>query len=99
VTDSRPTGLAELDGLLTEIESHALTTFGSGYVGLYLEVTSKRAALLWAEQVVDPRWLPLLEQVRLDRARGWGPAEPPRPGSLESALEFVAECQELAASR
>jgi hypothetical protein len=54
------------------------------------EVTSKRAALLWAEDTLDPRWRPLLEQVRLDRERGWDPADPPRPGSLEAAYDLVA---------
>jgi hypothetical protein len=61
-------------------------------------VTSKRAALEWAMEL-DPRWVPLLTQVRDDRARGWDPEEPPRPGSLEAAYAFAAWCREWASAR
>jgi predicted nucleotidyltransferase len=59
------------------------------------EVTSKRRALEWAMAALEPRWRPLLEQVRDDRALSWN--DPPRPGSLEAAFAFVARCQEWAA--
>jgi hypothetical protein len=53
-------------------------------------VTSKRGALEWAMDHLDPSWRPLLTQVRDDRALGWDPETPPRPGSLEAALAFAA---------
>lgn len=63
------------------------------------KVTSKRAALLWGEDHLDPRWRPLLQQVREDRVRDWDPADPPRPGSLEQAYAFGRWCQEWAQTR
>jgi predicted nucleotidyltransferase len=63
------------------------------------EVTSKRMALEWARLALDPRWEPLLVQVHDDRARGWDPLDPPRPGSLDAALEFATWCQEWAGGR
>jgi len=63
------------------------------------EVTSKRAALEWAMAELDPRWRPLLTQVRDDRTHGWDPDEPPRPGSLEEAYRFASWCEEWAAGR
>ncbi|HET8660619.1 MAG TPA: aminoglycoside adenylyltransferase domain-containing protein [Micromonosporaceae bacterium] len=43
-------------------------------------VASKRGALEWARDNLDPRWRPMLTQVIQDRALGWDPADPPRPG-------------------
>jgi hypothetical protein len=63
------------------------------------EVTSKRGALEWAMAELSARWRPLLVQVRVDRARGWNPDEPPRPGSLDAAYAFAAWCDEWAAGR
>jgi Domain of unknown function (DUF4111) len=54
------------------------------------EVASKRGALEWAREHLDPRWRPLLTQVIEDRALGWNPEEPPRPGSLPATYEFAA---------
>jgi hypothetical protein len=54
------------------------------------EVASKRGALQWAMNNLDPRWRPLLTQVIQDRALGWDPADPPPPGSLEQTHEFAA---------
>lgn len=54
------------------------------------EVASKRQALLWARDRVDERWQPLLDQVLTDRALGFDPGTPPRPGSLEEAHRFAA---------
>jgi hypothetical protein len=53
-------------------------------------VASKRDALRWGLDNLDPRWRPLLTQVMADRALGWDPAEPPRPGSVEMMYEFAA---------
>lgn len=44
------------------------------------EVTSKPSALEWALRTLQPRWRPLLGQVRDERALGWDPGLPPRPG-------------------
>jgi hypothetical protein len=60
------------------------------------EVVSKRGALEWAQVNLDPKWRPLLTQVMQDRIRGWDPTEPPRPGSLEAALEFAAYAESFA---
>ena len=51
------------------------------------EVASKAGALEWAQRRLDPRWRPLLAQVRDDRARGFDQA--PRPGSATAARAFV----------
>jgi hypothetical protein len=54
------------------------------------EVKSKRAALEWALDELDPKWRPLLTQVLEDRQLGWDPDEKPRPGSLPATFEFAA---------
>ena len=66
------------------------------YTLLTAEVTSKRGALQWAQATFDPRWRPLLTQVLEDRARGWDPADPPRPGSFEETTNFAAYAESLA---
>lgn len=60
------------------------------------EVASKQGALEWAGSNLDPAWRPLLTQVAQDRALGWDPADPPRPGSLEAAYEFAAYAESFA---
>jgi hypothetical protein len=60
------------------------------------EVASKRHALDWARRHLDPRWGRLLTQVSRDRALGWNPADPPRPGSLEETHEFAAYAESFA---
>jgi hypothetical protein len=60
------------------------------YTLVTAEVTSKRGAMDWALEHLDPRWRPLLKQCIEDRVLGWDPADPPRPGSLEVAFEFAA---------
>jgi hypothetical protein len=60
------------------------------------EITSKIRALDWAAERFGDRWRPLLAQVRDDRARGWNPDDPPRPGSLRAAFDFAAVCRESA---
>lgn len=59
-------------------------------------VTSKRAALLWATDNLDPAWSRLIEQVLDDRALGWDPDQAPRPGSLELTRAFADYAQDLA---
>jgi hypothetical protein len=53
------------------------------------EVASKTGALEWAGRRLDPRWRPLLAQVRDDRPIGFVPGELPRPGSAAAARAFV----------
>jgi hypothetical protein len=53
------------------------------------EVASKAGALEWAQRRLDPRWRPLLAQVRDDRPLGIDPDRPPRPGSSTAARAFV----------
>lgn len=59
-------------------------------------ISSKRAALLWARETLDPRWAPLLSQVLEDRPLPWD--DPPRPGSVAATLEFGRYAEELAAA-
>ena len=56
-------------------------------------------ALEWAQRTLDPRWRPLLGQVRDDRGRGWDPSERPRPGSAAEARAFAAYAVDWAAQR
>lgn len=53
-------------------------------------VASKYGAVEWALRALEPRWRPLLGQVRDERIRGWEPAQPPRAGEAEAARAFVA---------
>ncbi len=59
-------------------------------------VTSKRGALEWAMDHLDPVWRPLLVQVAEDRPLGWDPAQPPRPGSLAETFRFAAYAEKTA---
>ena len=52
-------------------------------------VTSKRAAMLWARDTLDPSWSGLIQQVIDDRSLSWAPDEPPRTGSVEKTLAFA----------
>lgn len=63
------------------------------------EVTSKRRALEWGIRTLDPRWRPLLEQVRDDRDTDIPWDCPPRPGGYDAALAFATWCRDWAASR
>ncbi len=54
------------------------------------EVASKRGALEWARDNLDPRWRPLLVQVIDDRVLGFDRGDPPRPGAMEATYEFAA---------
>jgi hypothetical protein len=53
-------------------------------------VASKTGALEWALRTLEPRWRPLLAQVRDDRGLGWDPHRPPRPGEVDAARGLVA---------
>ncbi|WP_433273721.1 aminoglycoside adenylyltransferase domain-containing protein [Actinosynnema sp. CS-041913] len=60
------------------------------YTLVTARVAAKRDALEWAMEHLAPSWRPLLVQVLGDRALGWDPAQPPRPGSLEATYAFAA---------
>jgi hypothetical protein len=53
-------------------------------------VASKTGALEWGLRTLEPRWRPLLGQVRDERSLGWQPHEPPRPGEADAARALVA---------
>jgi hypothetical protein len=52
-------------------------------------VASKRQAMLWARNHVEPHWSDLIQQAVDDRDLGWDPNEPPRPGSVERTIAFA----------
>ena len=58
------------------------------------EVISKQDALDWGTEAMPVQWRDLIDQVRQDRFVPWN--EPPRPGSVERTLEFIAYAQERA---
>ena len=60
-------------------------------------VTSKRAALLWARDNLDPSWTGLIQQAVDDRSLGWVPDQPPRTGSVEQTLAFAEYAADYAA--
>jgi hypothetical protein len=53
------------------------------------QVASKSGALEWALRTLEPRWRPLLAQVRDERSLGWEPERAPRRGEAEAARAFV----------
>jgi len=53
------------------------------------EVASKRASLEWAKAALDPEWHGLLQQAIDDRALGWDPSDPPRPGSVDATTALA----------
>lgn len=61
------------------------------------KVASKPAALEWAKQAQAPEWQNLIQQALDDRALGWDPDEPPRPGSGEATIAFVEYAKARAA--
>ncbi len=56
------------------------------------QVTSKRAALLWARDALDPQWSGLIQQVLDDRPLGWADGRR-RPGSVSQTLAFAEYAQ------
>ena len=78
------TGIAELDGVLTELVDTARDVLGDDLVGVYLQgsfalgeaddesdcdVVSKPASVAWALDVLDQQWRPLLETALAERGR------------------------------
>jgi hypothetical protein len=60
------------------------------------QVASKPGALEWALRTLEPRWRPVLAQVRDERSLGWEPERPPRPGEAKAARAFVRHVVTLA---
>lgn len=99
---------AELPGVMAGLKTwapfdvawtqrYAVSTFCRVLYTLHTaQVASKRGALEWALGNLDPKWRPLLTQVMEDRALGWDPADPPRPGSIEATYEFAAYAESFA---
>jgi len=52
------------------------------------EVASNRPPGM-AKNALDPGWHGLIQQVLDDRALGWDPADPPRPGGVEATTRFA----------
>jgi len=61
-------------------------------------VTSKKAALEWGRDHLDPQWSAFIQQVIDDRTLGLDFKDPPRPGSVEQTLAFVEYMQARAAA-
>jgi hypothetical protein len=61
-------------------------------------VASKRQAMLWAKNHVEPHWSDLIQRAVDDRALGWDPDEPPRPGSVERTIAFAAYVKDRTAA-
>jgi predicted nucleotidyltransferase len=61
------------------------------------EVASKQAALEWGKRELSPAWRDLIQQALDDRALGWDPNDPPRPGSVEATTTFAEYAKERAA--
>lgn len=59
------------------------------YTFVEARVASKTGALEWALRMLEPRWRPLLGQVRDERSLGWDPNRPPRSGETDAARAFV----------
>jgi hypothetical protein len=62
------------------------------------EVASKQTSLEWAKHALAPAWHDLIQQVLADRAIGWNPDEPPRPGSVEATIAFAEYAKVRAAN-
>ncbi len=60
-------------------------------------VVSKRRALLWGQQNLDPTWHGLLQQTLEDRPRGFDADERARRGSAEQTRTFAAYAEGMAA--
>ncbi|WP_063806822.1 aminoglycoside adenylyltransferase domain-containing protein [Streptomyces regalis] len=72
-------------------QRYAVTAYCRALFTLHTgEVASKRGALEWARAHLDPMWHLLLDQVIEDRNRGFDPADPPRPGSIDAMHAFAA---------
>ncbi len=55
------------------------------------DVASKAGALEWALRTLEPRWRPLLAQVRDERSLGLDPLRPPGTGEADAARAFVLD--------
>ena len=52
-------------------------------------LASKRRALLWAAEGLDPRWRELVLRAERERARGWDPSDLPERKLVEQTRQFA----------
>ncbi len=52
-------------------------------------IASKRAALLWGIEHLEPQWRPLIEAALEGRAVGWDPADAPPAEAVEATRRFA----------
>ncbi len=62
----------------------------------YGTVTSKRRALLWAAEELDPRWREVVMGAERGRVRGWNPADRPDPELVEQTHPFAHYVTQIA---
>ncbi len=60
------------------------------------QVASKKSALVWAGENLEPRWQPLFRQADEDRALGFDPDAVPREGSVSTTLAFAGYARAIA---
>ena len=58
------------------------------------EIASKRAALVWARDALDPRWVPLVDAALAGRALGWDPEDRPSAASVAETRAFAEHAAE-----
>jgi hypothetical protein len=100
--------LADLPGTLDEIatwadmdyawtQKYIVQTYSRMlYTARAGHVASKPQALSWAMDSLDPAWRQLLVQVAEDRLLQWHPVDPPRPGSMQRAVEYAKYVEAVA---
>jgi hypothetical protein len=79
-------------------QRYAVTTFCRILHALETgRVTSKKAALVWGRDNLDPAWSAFIQEVVDGRAEYW--ADPTRPGAVEATLAFAEYALAQVASR
>jgi hypothetical protein len=89
-------GWIDLDAISWAQRYAVVTACRTLYTLANAAVASKAGALEWAQRSLDPRWRPLLAQVRDERIRGWEPDRPPSPEEAAAARAFVGYAVEWA---
>jgi spermidine synthase len=62
------------------------------------QVASKRAALLWARDALEPQWRSLISEALEGRSLGWNHSDPIRPGSVQAIQAFGDDARERASA-
>ena len=58
-------------------------------------LTSKRRALLWAAEELDPRWRELVMRAEQERVRGWDPGDRPEHELVEQTRQFADDVTQM----